>query len=77
MKTENEFITQLEEKAREQQKLVRTEILPSWAKGVGGWLVVNPWRVLVPLSGLGYLFLRGAGGVWMRESVLALFGGFR
>lgn len=76
MKTENSFILQLEQKAKEQHKLVETEIMPEWAKGIGGWLTVNPWRVIVPLSALGYLMLRMAGGNGLREFVLGLFGGF-
>lgn len=77
MKTENSFILQLEQKAKEQRKLVETEIMPDWAKGIGGWLTVNPWRVIVPLSALGYLILRMVGGNGLREFVLGLFGGFK
>lgn len=77
MKTENSFILQLEQKAKEQRKLVETEIMPDWAKGIGGWLTVNPWRVIVPLSVLGYVIFRMVGGNGLREFVLGLFGGFK
>jgi hypothetical protein len=70
------FIAILENKAKLQRKLVETEIMPEWAKGMGGWLTVNPWRVIVPLSLLGYLMFRMVGGNSLREFVLGLFGGF-
>ncbi len=73
---EVDFLTELEKKAKEQKNLVKTEIMPDWAKGMGGWLTVNPWRVIVPLSVLGYLMLRIVGGSGLREFVLGLFGGF-
>lgn len=76
MKAESRFIKELEDKAREQQRLVQTELIPSWAKGLGGWLAVNPWRVLVPLSALTYGLLRIAYGTNYREFILGLFGGF-
>ena len=70
------FIEILENKARIQRKLLETEIMPEWAKGIGGWLTVNPWRVIVPLSLLGYITFRTIGGIGLREFVLGLFGGF-
>ena len=77
MKSEVSFIQELEQKAREQGRLVETEMIPSWAKGMGAWLVVNPWRVVVPLAVLAYGLLRMAYGNDFRELILGLFGGFR
>jgi len=74
---ESKFLEQLEQRAGEQKRLVATEIMPTWARGVGEWLVVNPWRVLVPLSAILYIFLRLVFGDGVREVVLAIFGGFR
>ena len=48
--------------------------MPEWARGLGEWLVVNPWRVLVPLAGVGYLLLRVTYGVAYRELILGLLG---
>lgn len=76
MKAEHSFIKELEDKAKEQQRLVQTELIPSWARGLGGWLAVNPWRVLVPLSAFAYGLLRMAYGTNYREFILGLFGGF-
>lgn len=70
------FIGILEEKSKEQRVIVKTEMIPSWAKGMGDWLVVNPWRVLVPIAAVVYLILRIALRVDYREFILGLFGGF-
>lgn len=76
MKAENKFIAELEQRAKEQHRLVETEMIPGWAKGLGGWLAVNPWRVLVPSSAILYLVLRILIGTSYREFILGLFGGF-
>lgn len=76
-KQESDFLRELESKAIEQRKLVGTEILPNWAVGIGEWLVINPWRVIIPLAGLLYISLRLIWGEPIREAVLAIFGGFR
>lgn len=76
MKAENNFILELERKAQEQHKLVKTQMIPDWARGIGGWLAVNPWRVLVPLAIIIYFGLRALLGTQFREFILGLFGGF-
>ncbi len=76
MKAERNFIQELEDKAREQQRLVQTELIPGWARGLGGWLAVNPWRVLVPAAAVLYVLLRVGMGVGYRDFILGLFGGF-
>lgn len=70
------FILMLERKSRDQKKMVETQIIPNWARGIGVWLAVNPWRVLVPLATILYLFFRFIWGVSYREFILGLFGGF-
>lgn len=77
MNSERKFIEELEAKARSQQKLVQTELIPAWARGVGGWLAVNPWRALVPMACILYLILRFVMGTQYRDFVLGLFGGFK
>ena len=74
---ESSFITELEKRAESQRKLVNTEIIPDWARGVGDWLATNPWRVVVPLSALAYGLLRTTYGSSFREVILGLFGGFK
>lgn len=77
MKQESKFLEELEEKAREQGRLVETEMIPGWARGLGGWLAVNPWRVLVPVAGILYFGLRMFLGTGYRDFILGLFGGFK
>lgn len=76
MKKESSFIEELEQKAREQRRLTETEIIPSWARRLGDWLAVNPWRALVPGASILYLVLRIMLGQQYREWILGLFGGF-
>lgn len=74
--SEREFLQLLESKAEEERRVLDTEIMPQWARGVGEWLVVKPWRVMVPLSGITYYVLRITLGVELREFILGLFGGY-
>lgn len=76
MQSETEFLKAIEKKAVEERRIIDTELMPSWARGVGEWLVVNPWRVMVPLSMLVYGLWRMVYGVDAREFILGLFGGF-
>lgn len=76
MKTELDFIRELENRSAEQKKLVETQVIPDWARGVAGWLAINPWRVLVPIAIVAYYLLRTAYGIEYRELILGLFGGF-
>jgi hypothetical protein len=76
-KSEAQFLVELEKKSQEERRLVGTEVLPTWAKGLGEWLVVNPWRVLVPIAGITYLGLRMMLGAGYRDFILGLFGGFK
>ena len=76
MQSEVEFLKIIEKKAVEERRIIDTELMPSWARGVGEWLVVNPWRVMVPLSILVYGLWRIVYGVDARELILGLFGGY-
>jgi hypothetical protein len=73
---ESSFILELEKRAQLQKKLVTTEIIPDWARGIGDWLATNPWRVVVPVAVVVYMVVRLLGGVGYREFILGLFGGF-
>lgn len=75
-KAEREFLEILESKAREQRRVVESGILPSWAGAFGNWMGFNPWRLIVPVSFLLYVLLRVFAGVYFRELVLGIFGGF-
>ena len=74
--TESSFIELLEQKAKQERRLHATNIMPEWARGVGDWLAINPWRVLVPVAGIVYLVLRIMLGTRYRELIFGLSGGF-
>lgn len=74
--SEEDFLKVLENKASEEKRILSTEMMPRWAKGLGEWLVVNPWRVLVPLSCVLYLVFRIMYGSYGREMIMELFGGY-
>lgn len=76
VKSERKFLEILEEKAQEERRVMESGVLPQWAAGVGLWLAIHPWRVIIPISGLIYLSSRLYYGSQMREFILALFGGF-
>ncbi len=76
MQSEADFLKIIELKAREERQILDTEIVPVWAKGIGEWLVVNPWRVMVPLASIVYLVIRLSYGQSFREIILGIFGGF-
>jgi len=73
---ESSFIAELEKRAESQKKLVNTEIIPDWARGMGDWLATNPWRVVIPIAVTLYILIRVLGGTGYREFILGLFGGF-
>lgn len=76
MKSESNFIKELENKAAEQRRLAQTELIPAWAKGLGGWLAVNPWRVIIPLSATIYILSRLLFGHAFVQLMLRMFGGY-
>ncbi len=76
-RSEAEFLQLLEKRAKEEEKVVKSGILPRWAAVVGTWMGVNPWRLLIPVSILLYIGIRLVAGEGAREVVLAIFGGFR
>lgn len=73
---ENQFLMILEQKSLEEKRILSTELMPRWARGLGEWLVVNPWRLLIPSACLIYLGVRFMVGIDFREWVLGLFGGY-
>jgi hypothetical protein len=75
-KSEKDFLRTIEARAQEERKLAESELMPEWAKGLGEWLVVNPWRVVMPLAIVAYGLWRMVYGVLVRELILGLFGGF-
>lgn len=75
-KTEREFLEVLESKAQKQRRVVESGILPSWASAFGNWMGFNPWRLIIPMSFVFYVLLRILFGMYFRELMLGVFGGF-
>ena len=73
---EMDFLKKLEQQSSAQRRLVQTELIPEWAKGLGDWLVVNPWRLVIPVASMVYIVFRIVYGTKFREFILGLFGGF-
>ena len=76
-KSELEFLEILEQRAREQRRLINSGLLPSWAGFMGAWFAVHPWRVIAPVAGVIYVLARLIFGAGVVELTLGLFGGFR
>ncbi len=73
---ETDFIDLLVKKAKENERLVKSGVLPEWAAFLGEWLGVNPWRVIGLAAIVVYVGLRLVLGEGFREGVLKIFGGF-
>ena len=70
---ESEFILKLQERARQQEKIVRDMPFAKVFSTVSLWLGHHPWRILVPLAFLITLILRGLMGPRYTDDVLLVF----
>lgn len=70
---EAEFILKLQERAKEQEKIVRDMPLSKAFGAISLWLGHHPWRILVPLAFLITLLFRGVMGPRYTDDVLLLF----
>ncbi|MBI4097822.1 MAG: hypothetical protein HY426_02175 [Candidatus Levybacteria bacterium] len=70
---EAEFILKLQERAKEQEKIVRDMPFANVFSTISLWLGHHPWRILVPLAFLITLFLRGLMGPRYTDDVLLVF----
>lgn len=70
---ENEFILKLQEKAREQERILQTAPFPKIFSFVVNWLSHHPWRYLIPLAFFLSLILRGIYGTNYTDLILKLF----
>ena len=71
---EREFIKTLEERAKEQEKLINGMVLPKLFTSVSFWLGNHPWRILIPISFIITLTLHGIFGKSYDEFILKIFG---
>lgn len=71
---EHQFIKLLEERAKEQEKILKTMFLPKVFISVSSWLGDHPWRILIPLSIILTLIFNLILGKTYSEFILKIFG---
>mgnify|MGYP001572416445 CR=1 FL=1 len=71
---EREFLKILEERAREQEKIINGMVLPKIFTSVSFWLGRHPWRILIPVSIVITLMLHWVIGKRYDELILKIFG---
>lgn len=69
---ENEFLLELERRARENERLIKKS---SVAFILSSWFGEHPWRILIPIAFLFSIFSRVIFGKTYFESILWIFGG--
>lgn len=71
---EREFIKTLEERARDQEKIIKGMVLPKMFTSVSFWLGNHPWRILIPIAFILTLIFHGVLGKRYDEFILKIFG---
>jgi hypothetical protein len=71
---EREFIKKLQERAREQEKLIRDMPLHRIFSSVSFWFGNHPYRILVPLAIIITLVLHFSFGKAYDDFILKIFG---
>lgn len=71
---EHKFIETLEQRAKEQEKIIKGMILPEIFIRVSSWLGNHPWKIIIPLSIILTLIFHGIWGKRYDEFILKIFG---
>jgi hypothetical protein len=71
---EREFIKTLQERSKEQEKLITSMPLPKVFSSVSLWFGNHPWRILIPLSIIITIILHLIFGIRYDEFILKIFG---
>ena len=71
---EREFIKTLEERAKEQEKIIKDMFLPGLFLGISSWLGEHPWRILIPLAFVLTLIFHASLGKSYIDFILKIFG---
>lgn len=71
---EREFLKKLEDRAQEQEKLMKGMVLSKVFKSVSFWLGEHPYRILIPIAFIITLALRVIIGMAYDEFILKIFG---
>ena len=72
---EREFLLNLQQRAKEQEKLMNDMVFPNVFKTVSFWLGNHPWRILIPLAFMSSLIFHGFAGKSYDNLILRIFGG--
>ncbi|KKQ37453.1 MAG: hypothetical protein A3H17_03785 [Candidatus Levybacteria bacterium RIFCSPLOWO2_12_FULL_37_14] len=71
---EQQFLNKLQERAREQEKIIKGMFLPKLFTSVSFWFGNHPWRILIPLAFILTLILHYSIGKRYDELILKIFG---
>ena len=71
---EHEFLKNLEERAKEQEKLIKGMILPQVFASISFWLGEHPWKILIPISVIFTLISHEIIGKPYDDFILKIFG---
>lgn len=71
---EQEFLKKLEERAREQEKILKGLFLPKLFTSISLWFGNHPFRILIPLSIILTLIFHIILGKGYDEFILKIFG---
>jgi len=71
---EREFIKTLRERAREQEKLIKSMPLPKVFSSISLWFGNHPWRIVIPFALILTLVLRAILGKPYEDFILKIFG---
>jgi hypothetical protein len=71
---EREFLSHLQERAKEQEKIIKGMFLPKFFTSVSFWFGNHPWRILIPLAFIFTLIFHNVLGKRYDEFILKIFG---
>lgn len=71
---EQQFINKLQERAREQEKIIKGTLFPRLFTSVSFWLGNHPWRILIPIAFMITLIFHYVFGETYDEFILKIFG---
>jgi len=71
---EQQFLNKLQERAQEQEKIIKGMFLPKLFTSVSFWFGNHPWRILIPFAAILTLIFHGFLGKRYDELILKIFG---
>ncbi len=73
---EREFLHKLQDRAFEQERIMKGMVMPTVFTTVSVWLGNHPWRILIPLAFLLSIIFHVSFGKGYDDIILRIFGGF-